>query len=291
MQKKFMVAVAAAVLGASAPAFAQDAAGAATLNCDPPVIQVSDSRGPQAQYSVTCKGPNQNVVAPAITFAGEVMAHGTPPYLVKATYTIDTRGLHARKVGEEPRVDQVVTGTLTSSTASVAALPSQFSAQSYWDPIANVLSIEELPGVWRAYSMSSPAILDGSVVHAGVASNPVKGGRATSRLEFGKAFSRFAGTGPDVATLEAQLGLRDGKFEVLVGESRVAARNAIQGALAQLDKKPKDITRAWSLAARAQFLGLTDEVRYAEQKVAAHNPNLFDEFHQSVQRIQPYVLP
>lgn len=292
MAKKLLVAIAAAALGAvSAPAFAQEPGGGSTLKCDPPVIQVSDSRAASAQYSVTCAGPDLNTVTPVMTYAGEIFAHGTAPYLVKATYTIDTRGQHARKLGDEARLDQVVSGTLTSSTTSVAALPSQFAAQSYWDPQSNVLSIEELPGVWRAYSMSHAGILDGSVVNAGVASHPVKAGRTTSRLDLGKAYSRFAGAGADSAIIDAHLGLRDGKFEVLVGESRLAARSAIQGALAQLDKKPKDITRAWALASRAQFLGLTDEVRYAEQKVAAHNPNLFEEFQQGVLRIKPYVLP
>lgn len=292
MEKKLLVALAAVLGAVTAPAFAQELGGGSNLKCDPPVVQVpADVRNPASQYTVTCSGPDINTVTPIITFAGEVFANGTPPYLVKSTYNIDTRGLHARKIGEEARVDQVATGTLTASTVSIAALPAQFAAQSYWDPQANVLSIEELPGQWRAYSMSASGIYDGSVVNAGVASTPVKGGRATARLDLGKAYSRFAGAGPDSAILDAQLGLRDGQFEVLVGESRIDARSAIQGALAQLDKKPKDITRAWGLASRAQFLGLGDEVRYAEQKVAAHNPNLLEEFQQGVQRIKPYVLP
>ncbi|MFY2658676.1 hypothetical protein ACOTC5_32225 [Achromobacter xylosoxidans] len=292
MDKKLLVAIAAALGAVAAPAFAQEHGGGSNLKCDPPVVQVpADVRNPSAQYTVTCSGPDINTVTPVITFAGEVFANGTPPYLVKSTYNIDTRGLHARKVGEEARVDQVATGTLTASTASIAALPSQFAAQSYWDPMANVLSIEEIPGQWRAFSMSQSGIYDGSVVNAGVASTPVKNGRATIRLDLGKAYSRFAGSGADAAMVEAQLGLRDGKFEVLIGDTRAGTQASIQGALAQLDKKPKDITRAWGLAARAQFLGLTDEVRYAEQKVAAHNPNLLEEFQHGVQRIKPYVLP
>ena len=48
--------------------------------------------------------------------------------------------------------------------------------------------------------------------------------------------------------------------------------------------------RAWALASVAQFLGLDDEVRYAEQRVAAHSPQLLEEFRQNVERIKPYTL-
>ncbi|KWA83827.1 hypothetical protein WL29_20905 [Burkholderia ubonensis] len=287
MLKKSLVALAAVLGGAAAmPAMAANA-----LKCEPPVVQVAaNTDNGVAQYTVQCQGASALTVTPAVSFAGEVFANGTPPYEVKATYSIDVRGAHATKVGQDAREDQVAQGVLHASTVSVAALPSQFAAQTEWDAKSSTISIEEKPGVWRAYVIDHVADAGQSISDAGVASVPVKDGRAVSKLVLGKEFSRFAGKGADQPVVTAQLGLRDGKFEVLVGESRAAAQKAVQDALLKLDKKPKDVTRAWALASIAQFLGLDDEVRYAEQKVAAHNPQLLEEFQLNVQRIKPYAL-
>lgn len=288
MLKKSLVALAAIIGGAAAmPAMAANA-----LKCQPPVVQVAgDSVKGAAQYTVQCEGAGALTVMPSVSFSGEVFAQGTPPYEVKATYSIDLRDAHAKKVGQDARDDQVADGVILASTVSVAALPSQFAAQTEWDAKSGTMSIEEKPGVWRAFVIETVADAGQSLSDAGVASAPVKNGRSVSKVSLGKEFSRFAGKGADIPVLTAQLGLRDGKFEVLMGESRAASQKAVQDALLKLDKKPSDVTRAWALAAIAQFLGLEDEVRYAEQKVAAHNPQLLEEFQIGVQRIKPYVLP
>lgn len=266
-------------------------ASAAALKCDAPVIQVADgnSKG-NAQYSITCQAVDQTVLAPTVSFAGEVNAHGTAPYVVKAHYIIDLRTAQDIKLGVDARADQLASGVLRSSTPSIAALPTQFAAQTSWDPIGSVLSVEEAPGQWHAYSFIQ-GLSGGSLVDAGVASTPVKDGRATAKVVFDKAYSRFAGAGADQAIVDASLGLEDGRLVFQIGESRAAAVPFIQGALLQLDKRPSDISRAWALAARAKFLGLEDEVRYAEQKVAAQNPQLLEEFQVGLSRIKPYVIP
>jgi len=287
MLKKSLVALA-AVLGGAA---AMPALAAPALKCAPPVIQVGDVADKVvAQYTVQCEGAGALTVTPSVTFAGEVL-RGTPPYEVTATYSIDVRDAHAKKVAQDAREDQVAQGVLRASTVSVAALPSQFAAQTEWDAKSGTISIEEKPGVWRAFNIQHVEDAGQSLSDAGVASAPVKNGRSVSKVVLGKDFSRFAGKGADQPILTAQLGLRDGKFEVLVGESRAASQKAVQDALLKLDKKPADVTRAWALASIAQFLGLENEVRYAEQAVAAHNPQLLDEFQHGLQRIKPYVLP
>jgi hypothetical protein len=285
MYKKTLVAIATLMCGALAlPAHA------AALKCDSPVIQVApEAAHGVAQYSITCAVADPMVVGPTVTFAGEVNAHGTPPYLVKSAYQVDMRSANDVKLGIEAREDQLATGTLVSSTVSVAALPSQFAAQSSWDPIASVLSVEERPGRWHAYTF----VLDqngGALVDSGVASTPVKNGQAKLRVAFGKEFSRLAGAGADQAIVDGVLGLDTGKLVLLVGDSRTASAKSIQSAVLQLDKRPKDIARAWALAARAKFLGLEDEVRYAEQKVAAHNPQLLEEFQIGLRRIEQFEL-
>lgn len=287
MLKKSLVALAATIGGAAAmPALA-----ASAIKCEPPVIQVpANADTGVAQYTVNCRGADKLSLVPSVSFSGEVFAHGTPPYVVKATYSIDVRDPHAKKVGQEARDDQVAQGVLQASTVSVAALPSQFAAQVEWDARSGTLSVQETPKAWRAYVIQPVADAGQSLSDAGVATTPVKNGRALSKLTFGKEVSRFAGKGADLPVVSAQLGLRDGKFEVLLGETRAEAQKQVQDALLKLDKKPTDVTRAWSLAAVAQFLGLEDEVRYAEQKVAAHHPNLMEEFQQNVQRIKPFTL-
>lgn len=287
MLKKSLVAMA-AVLGGAA---AMPALAAPALKCEPPVVQVQAlGDNGVAQYLVQCEGASSLTVTPSVSFAGEIFANGTPPYEVKATYNIDARGPHAKKIAQEPREDQVAQGVIRASTVSVASLPSQFASQTDWDAKSSTLSLEEKPGVWRAFVVETLSDAGQSLSDAGVASAPVKNGRTFSKLVLGKDYSRFAGKGADQPVVTAQLGLRDGKFEVLLGESRAAGQKAVHDALLKLDKKPSDVTRAWALAAIAQFLGLDDEVRYAMQKVAAHNPQLLDEFHQNVQRIQPYTL-
>jgi len=287
MLKKTLVAMAAVIGGAAAmPALAANA-----LKCEPPVVQVpADLETGVAQYTVQCVGANGLAVTPSVLFSGEVWAHGTPPYDIKASYSIDIRGAHAKKVGLDARDDQVANGVIRASTVSVASLPSQFAAQTEWDAKSSTLSIEEKPGVWRAFVIDHVADAGDSLSDAGEASAPVKNGRSNSKVILGKTYSRFAGKGADQPIVTAQLGLRDGKFEVLLGETRAAGQQAVQDALLKLDKKPTDVTRAWALAAVAQFLGLSDEVRYAEMKVAAHNPQLLEEFQQNVQRIKPYQL-
>ncbi len=288
MLKKSLVALAAAIGGVAAmPALAAPA-----IKCEPPVIQVATKAGTHsAQYTIACEGANQLAITPAVTFSGEVFANGTPPYEVKATYRIDLRDAHTKRTGQDARDDQVAQGTIQSSTVSVAALPTQFAAQTEWDAKSGTISFEEKPGVWRAFAVIPQADAGSSLVDAGTASTPVKDGRAVTKVEFGRSYSRFAAKGADLPVVAAQLGLRNGKFEVLTGESRAAGQRSVQDALLKLDKKPKDVSRAWALAAVAQFLGLEDEVRYAEMKVAAHSPQLLEEFQQSVLRIKPYALP
>lgn len=286
MFKQTLAAAAAILCGSAAlPSFA------AALKCEPPVIQVAQEadRG-VAQYSIACQVIDKTVMAPTVSFAGDIKAHGTAPYLVKASYLIDLRSEQDVKLGVEAREDQVAAGQLVTSTLSVAALPTQFAAQTEWDPIGSSFSVEEVPGQWRSFAFVLNAS-GGSLVESGVSSTPVKNGRATARLAFGKEFSRFAGAGADQAVVDAVLGLNAGKLELLVGDSRVATSKSVQSALLQLDKRPNDISRAWALAARAKFLGLDDEVRYAVQKVAAHNPQLLEEFQLGLSRIKPYVLP
>lgn len=288
MLNKSLVALAAVLCGFSAaPALAANA-----LSCEQPVIQVSSvADNSVAQYAIRCVGAHGLAVVPTVTFAGEVFAHGSPPYPVKASYNIDIRDPFVKSVTQEPRVDQVANGVLLSSTVSIAALPAQFASQTEWDALSGTLSIEEKPGVWRAFVLSSTPELGPTISDAGTSSVPVKGSSAVAKYSFGQDYSRFAGKGADLPVVTAQLSVREGKFELLVGESRSAAQKQVQAAFLKLDKKPSDITRAWALAAPAQFLGLEDAVRYAEQRVAAHHPNLLVEFQQNVQRIQPYQLP
>lgn len=286
MKKSFVLALA-ALVGGALPL----AASAHTLECAPPVLQVPAGGG-VSHYAITCAGIGYRTLTPQISFSGELYANGTAPYHVAPSYTIDIRNLVERKVGSDPRVDQVASGVIQASTASLAALPTELSNRVAWDSKSGALSVEEKPGRWHVYSLSlGDAAGDGSLVDAGFSSVPFKDGHATVTLSFDKHYSRFAGKGNTSAGVKAELGLQDGQLKLLVGESRVASQAGVQGALLLLDKKPKDVSRAWNLAARAKFLGLEDEVRYAEQKVAAHNPQLLEEFQQGLARIQPYVLP
>lgn len=266
-------------------------ASAHTLECAPPVLQVPAGGG-TAHYNIQCVGVGYRTLTPMVSFAGEMYTNGTPPYQVTPNYTIDIRNLAERKLNEEPRVDQVMAGTLRAATVSLAALPTELSSRMAWDSKTGAMSVEETPGRWHVYTIRlGEAVGDAALVDAGFSSVPVKDGRATAKLVFGKNYSRFAGKGDTQSVINAELGLQDGKLELLVGESRVASQAGVQGALLMLDRKPKDMSRAWALASRAKFLGLDAEVSYAEQKVAAHNPQLLEEFQRGLARIQPYVLP
>ncbi|RQR65319.1 hypothetical protein DIE18_02215 [Burkholderia sp. Bp9125] len=290
MLKKSLVAVLAVLGGIAAlPASAAD-----SLKCNPPVLEASSATSQSAGYTIQCAGADHRSVAPVVVFTGSVPANGTAPYRVDATYAIDVRGDGAREMSKVAREDQLATGTLQSSTPSVAALPTQFSGQTVWDATSGTLSIEERPGHWHVYALQvvdDAVTSEQSLTDAGFASAPVSNGHTTAIVVFGKDYSRFASRGAGLPVVKADLDLRDGKLEFLVGDSRASSAAAIQSALSQLDRKPADITRAWALASRAQLLGLDDEVHYAEQKVAAHNPQLLEEFQRDVSRIKPYVLP
>lgn len=284
MLKKSLVATA-VFLGLAGHALASD------VRCEPPVLNVSGDSG-VAQYTVACRGDARDALVPAVSFSGEMPAHGTAPYAVKANYTIDVRPVYAQALDIPARADQKATGSLASSTVSLAALPTQFSQQVAWDAETGVFSVEEKAGLWRVFSVRFDEA-DGAayLVDAGYAGEPMTNGRATARVVLGAAYSRFAGKGSGAEPLiKAELGLRDGLLEVLVGETRVANQDELQAALMSLDKQPKDISRAWAFAARAKFLGLDNEVRYAEQKVAAHNPQLLEEFQRGLDNIEPYAL-
>lgn len=266
-------------------------ASAHTLECAPPVLQVPAGGG-TAHYNINCVGVGYRTLTPMLNFAGEMYANGTPPYRVSPTYTIDIRNLAERKLNDELRVDQVMSGTLQASTVSLASLPTELSNRISWDSKSGAMSVEEKPGRWHVFTIRlGEEAGEASLVDAGFSSVPVKDGRASVKLVFDKNYSRFAGKGDTLPVINAEVGLQDGKLELLVGESRVASQAGVQGALLMLDRKPKDIARAWALASRAKFLGLQSEVRYAEQKVAAHNPQLLEEFQRGLARIQPYVLP
>lgn len=280
-------------------------AQAANVVCDPPVVTVSSTtESSVSRYTVECTAGAFLTVTPKITFRGTLDAKGTTPYAVKARYTVDVRDDLGRKLNEAPRADQLLQGALVSATESVAGLGNQFAQQTHWDP-AGVLSVEEGSGKWRIFSVTGEqrsdgvtssgdeaVVLDVGATDAGIAHSPFKGGRAVFRVVLGDKFSRFSDrAGASLPIVNASLGLREGKLEMLVGASRVANHQGVQNALLRLDRQPKDIARAWNLAARAQFLGLEDEVRYAEQKVAAHHPELLSEFQQAVKRITPFSVP
>lgn len=288
MKQKLLWALAALAGGIATPVLAQSPGEGNALKCLPPVIQVADAKAATAQFTVNCAGTD-TLVTPVVTFAGEVPAAAQPPYALRMSYTVDTQGTHGRAVGADT-AGQRASGEFGLKTGSVAQLPAQLSSITRWDPISSTLSLQEQEGVWRVFAVLN-GLPDGELVEAGVASAAVANARTYSRVHFGSDVSRFAPSKDASVEVKAVLGLREGKFEVLIGETVGQEKAAVQKALAHLDKKPKDMTRAWNLAARAQFLGLDDEVRYAEQKVAAHNPQLLDEFQHNVRRIEAFKLP
>lgn len=289
MSKKLLI----LLLGAIGASSFSASAAPLTMQCAPPILSVPvDPANGTTRYTVACHSANPNAIGPAVTFSGELSAKGTPPYAVKAGYTINTQSEPARKLAQPGRVDQVATGQLNSSTASAATLAAQFAAQTVWDSASGALSIETSAGVWEVYSIDySDATDEPGVVDAGTASTPYRNGRATMDVVLGAQHSRFSGkSSSTLPVINAELRLRAGRLELHMGETQVANQAAVQGALMQLDRQPKDITRAWALAARAQYLGLDAETRYAYQKVAAHHPDILDEFQAAVQRIKPYSI-
>ena len=294
MFKKSLLAVSALLaLGALTTSAARAAdLGDNGLRCKPPVLQ-TPADGETSMYSVDCTGPEHASNSPSLHFEGEMPADATPPYRLKPSYLLDIRSDSQREVEGETREDQLVTGQIDTSVESLALLPAELSMRTHWDAQSGTLSIEETAGRWHAFGLrveDDGQTDEQSLVDAGYSSTPVTQGRSKVTMVFDKTYSRFAGHGNATPVAQADLSLRDGKLSVLVGDSRAANEQGLQGALMQLDRKPQDITRAWALASRAQFLGLDDEVRYAEQKVAAHSPQLLQEFQRDVNRIEPYSV-
>jgi hypothetical protein len=294
MFKKSLLAVSTLLALGALTASAAHAAdfGDAGLHCQPPVLQTpSDSE--TTMYSVDCTGPEHASISPSLHFEGEMPAVATPPYHLKPSYLIDIRSDADRETDGETREDQLVTGQIDTSVVSLAMLPTELAMRTHWDAQSGTLSVEETAGRWHAFGLrieDDGETSEQSLTDAGYSSAPVVDGRSKVTMVFDKAYSRFAGHGNATPVTQADLSLRDGKLEVLVGDSRADNEQGLQGALLELDRKPQDITRAWALASRARFLGLDDEVRYAEQKVAAHSPQLLQEFQRDVNRIEPYSV-
>ena len=301
MFKKTLIALLAIAGGASS---ISAMAAASNASCVPPVTKimiVETSEEFESHFTVDCQVMEFLTVTPQVKFTGALIAPGTAPYLVKARYTIDVRDAHARKLDTLPRADQEISGNITSATDSVAGLGGQFAAQTVWDT-AGVLSVEESKDHWRVFSLQgsetkdrvdggASLLVEVGVVDAGMAHTAFKNGRATVKVDLGEKVSRFAEKSvEDQPSITAAMGLRAGKLELLQGATRVANHESVQNALLRLDRAPQDMARAWNLAARAQILGLNAEVRYAERKVAANNPQLFEEFQQNVRRIQPFNI-
>lgn len=281
--------------------------------CSPPAIKASPAKN-SSQFHVNCETGSFMSVKPTVTFTGTVGAPsnyaaedgvdviaGKSNYNVMAKYIIDVRDDHSRKLGTQPRADQELSGHLKATTQSLAGLGGQFSLQTVWDD-AGVLSVEERDGKWRVYSLqgsevtdrvsASAKLVEVGIMDAGVADTAFTGGRATLNVDLGDKVSRFAAKEvEDKPTVTVALGLVEGKLAALEGATVVANHEEVQNALLRLDRGPKDMSRAWGLAARAQMLGLGDEVAYAEKKVAAHNPQLLEEFQKDVRRILPFKGP
>lgn len=279
MKKLFLTGVLAAL---AAPAFA-----ATTMVCNPPVLTVPETG--DVLFRVACEGvpaaAGVLTLAPAVEFSGAFNDKTTTPYRMAASYQLNALSPHSVKVGVEPRPEQMQSGELTGSLTSAASLPAQLAAQIHWDGSTGVLSIEERPGLWRSVKIDS---LAETVAHAGYSSTPVVEGRATAQVPLGAKLSRFAGKEPVEA--QASLALIEGQLEVMLGATQKANEAKVQDALKRLDAAPKDLTRAWTLAALATYLDRPEEVLYAERKVAAAAPQYLDAFRDGLSRITPYSL-
>lgn len=267
-------------------------ASAAALECAAPVLQVTSVGASAAQFTMHCEGKEHLTVAPEISLAGEMPAQHTPPYLLKADYRIDVRNLMTKAMNDTGRADEVVSGQVAVSVTSLSALPASVGQKLNWQPKDGVLSVEEKPGRWHVYALQVESDTgEAGLVDSGYASTAYQAGKADLKIPLGREFSRFASKGALLPVVDAKLAMYNGTLAIQVGDTRVANQKALQDALLQLDKKPQDISRAWAFAARAKFLGLTNEVLYAEQKVAAHNPQMLEEFQHDVAAIVPNALP
>lgn len=269
--------------------------GVGTMRCSPPLLQVpADPHNGVTQYRVSCEGALSTEIAPKISYTGDLMAQGTPPYDVKATYRVDVQSAHGKTVHSTPGVDQVATGSLVASTESAAYLPAQFASQTTWDAASGTLSIEDSAGKWHLYSVGYRRFsTEPWIQSAGMASTPFWDGRASLLVDLGASYSGFASKDPRIASVaRVVLVMRAGQLEVQQGDTLAANLVHVQESVAQLDQRPRDIRRAWALASLARYLALDAELHYAVQKVAAFHPASLADFQVSVARIEPYaVLP
>lgn len=304
----------------------------AAVQCSPAVIKVVGSHSlAKTHYTVRCQLHDKSISADtalALEFKGVMPHESLAPYTVNAQYTVEAGQDRAAYLANTEDVSQSAAATqagsekfqgqINSVTASVAALPTQFSSLSKWDSASQSLSIQEKPGVWRVYSLKTTPVyataektladdevmVDGNqakeplqvgsqwnLMKSGYASSPVVQGKTFTKYVLDEKASRFSAVSNLAPSVKMVQGLREGKLENLIGATRVANQESLRNALILLDRSPKDITRAWTAAAIAQFLGLSQEVRYVELKVAAHNPQLLEDFKTDVARIQSYQAP
>lgn len=276
----------------SAPVLASK--GGSTLRCADAVLNVPT---PQAagdtQYTVRCLSADEGAMAPTLVFSGELRAKGGAPYSVAATYGVDARQAYAKAL-DMPKPNAHFAGTLSSEVSSVKNLSALFEDKSHWDPKSATLSVEERAGLWRVVSVRFDAASgDPYVVEAGLSSVPVADGQGKADLIFSRAYSRFAAKDHErMPQVKALLFVgENGKLALEVEATRALNAEALSARIKHMDANPADVTRAWAVAAMARFMGFEQEAKYAAHQVAAHNPQLLDEFHADVQAIVPYVLP
>jgi len=264
-----------------------------SMRCIETVLNVPSGKAPgTTQYTVRCVSADDGALAPTLVFSGDLRLKGGAPYPVHATYQVDARPAYAKAL-DLPNLNTTFAGALASDVNSVKGLSALFEGKAHWDPTSATLSVEERAGLWRAVSVRFDAASgDPYVLEAGMATAPVVDGQSKADLIFSRAYSRFAAKTHDrMPRVTARLSVRDGKLGLDIEATRVLNADALTDRVTHLDANPAEISRAWAVAAMAQFMGLEEEVRYATQQVAAHNPHLLDEFHANVQAIAPYVLP
>lgn len=275
------------LLAASLLFLALSATAAPAIQCNSAQLQ-HQATGDQARvsYIVQCGSAAANVATPRIQFSGDFHAQAGAPYKIAADYTLTIQPPGDERVGRAPHAGQVYHGALAARVVSPATLPAQLAAQMHWDAEHQALSIEERPGRWHVFLQDQAGLL---LIDAGFASEPVRAGKARLKIDLGAASSRFAGKAP--VTIAAQLQVRGDALALMLGETQAEGQADVQQALLSLDKAPKDLSRAWALAARAQYLGLDAEVQYAIKKVAAHHPHQLLEFQKAVDGIAPFSQP
>ena len=328
LTRKALSAAALLVIAGLAHSEVQESAG---VQCSPASIKVEGVHSlAKTHYTVRCQ-LNDNRLSfedlLSLEFKG-VMPHETSaPYTVNAHYLLKTKqegaGYQAQSedVAQSSQAAQAgaeeFKGKITSVTASLAALPTQFSGLSKWDSASQTLSVQESPGVWRIYSLKTTpeyssihsTLAEGESIayhstqkevqvgshrglsDAGYASAAVSQGKTYTKYVLDEKASRFSAAPAQAPVVKMVQGLRSGKLENLVGATRAANQEALRSALILLDRSPKDITRAWTAGAIAKFLGLSQEVRYIELKVAANNPQLLEDFKTDLERIKSYQPP